>query len=1316
MANSFSASFELDTKNALNSVNKVSASVNSLVSELTKGIELNIDGEAAIKQAERLGDEFNNSLKAVQQTANAQKAALAQLVASGKQGTAEFAKLQKEVLATATESKRLQAALAEVDKQLEEATAGVQDLAEAQQELSPFQKYLQLEVVQAFSEQIGAIGESLSQMAEKGTATRDAMLNLAGKTGATAKEMEALKESAERAFLVGVGESVADAINAMGTAQQALKNFLPQNEIEAFVKGAGGVAQVFDKDINEVINKSRTFVANFGLDGQKSIELISFALQNSGSALDDTLDTLDEYSQLLAEAGFTAEQFVGTLVRGVQAGARDTDKLADAIKETQIRLRAGDYKAAFDEIIAGSSGVEKSLATNIKKIQDQAAQGKITVEQALTSSAELLNKAITDGSISETAANRIATAISGTPAEDLGSNLYSRIFGGGKIDEKQIQEQARAAFAGVSNALAPVNFFEQFTRQIELYATKASEFFAPVIAGAGGALQAVAGIAPAITLVTSNLGILQGVARSAWSAITGPVGIAVAGVAALTAGFIYAYKNVEPFRKAVDDALNSALAIYEQLRPALKQFTEIVMEIGGALKEVFVANMKLTISVFGGLFTAAKNIIGVFFDFGSATDATSKQTSTFGDIIKSVVSVFETGRAVVNGFVEGLKAVSQVVTDAIGALSQGNFAEAASKLFSIGEKAGEAFNKGVSDKANNIEIDKAITRVAEQASNIGTAAAKAVSEASAKGLLQTKQGREEVARQLFEQRNVIVEAIKKEQEQTLLVYGKTEQDKANIRSKFADIEKQVRDDIGKQLTIIDGKNQAEQKKQAKASSTIRSQEAIDAEKELAKQLRDIRTSLLDDTEKQEKQTRKEAYADRLKEIEALEKTANVRATELRKLEEKKLNEDIEDITTKFTVERLKREQDLLVATDVATLRKRLDVQASLAKSQRDELVKQINKLDPRLQAAALADYDAKVFAERSKLTSDIDLAEVRKRALSVAEVEAEARIATIRQTLAEQNKLYDGNTQVQKELARNAEKEIQNIRLEQLKATNEGVRIAYALQTSFAENAFDDQLSIIANIGNNISLALADVVTKQSDGLKALNENYARAIAEQTLTDEQRTAQLEKIVVQTGILIGSQLIATVAAGKDAKKAVLKSAFDILQSLVPVLVAQITGISLASPESVATFGIAGVAKAAALTAVLQGIIAAARSAVGFKEGGYTGDKGTSDVAGVVHGREFVMTADETRKHRGLFEHIHKGGDPYVFMARNMMQSNELSKLSVNSSGAIVRELQRANSRLERVESAQKAVASRFERFTRVDVESHVVITDKRKPLM
>lgn len=58
------------------------------------------------------------------------------------------------------------------------------------------------------------------------------------------------------------------------------------------------------------------------------------------------------------------------------------------------------------------------------------------------------------------------------------------------------------------------------------------------------------------------------------------------------------------------------------------------------------------------------------------------------------------------------------------------------------------------------------------------------------------------------------------------------------------------------------------------------------------------------------------------------------------------------------------------------------------------------------------------------------------------------------------------------------------------------------------------------------------------------------------------------------------------------------------------------------------------------------VASAQSVEGFETGGYTGDGGKKDVAGVVHKGEFVFTKEQTSKNRRLFEEIHKGRDPFL----------------------------------------------------------------------
>lgn len=72
-------------------------------------------------------------------------------------------------------------------------------------------------------------------------------------------------------------------------------------------------------------------------------------------------------------------------------------------------------------------------------------------------------------------------------------------------------------------------------------------------------------------------------------------------------------------------------------------------------------------------------------------------------------------------------------------------------------------------------------------------------------------------------------------------------------------------------------------------------------------------------------------------------------------------------------------------------------------------------------------------------------------------------------------------------------------------------------------------------------------------------------------------------------------------------------------------------------------------ASTLIALAAGFIAAkaqAQAAGGFRHGGYTGEGGTYEPAGVVHKREFVFSQEKTAKYRPLFEAIHKGRDPFI----------------------------------------------------------------------
>jgi hypothetical protein len=113
--------------------------------------------------------------------------------------------------------------------------------------------------------------------------------------------------------------------------------------------------------------------------------------------------------------------------------------------------------------------------------------------------------------------------------------------------------------------------------------------------------------------------------------------------------------------------------------------------------------------------------------------------------------------------------------------------------------------------------------------------------------------------------------------------------------------------------------------------------------------------------------------------------------------------------------------------------------------------------------------------------------------------------------------------------------------------------------------------------------------------------------------------QVISSLIQMGInmainaALGQTMAATATAASIAQAAAIGSAWATPAALV----------------NAATFG----AGAAAGSAALATSVASAKGLTlltGFAEGGYTGDGGKTSIAGVVHGQEYVMNADATRR--------------------------------------------------------------------------------------
>lgn len=208
------------------------------------------------------------------------------------------------------------------------------------------------------------------------------------------------------------------------------------------------------------------------------------------------------------------------------------------------------------------------------------------------------------------------------------------------------------------------------------------------------------------------------------------------------------------------------------------------------------------------------------------------------------------------------------------------------------------------------------------------------------------------------------------------------------------------------------------------------------------------------------------------------------------------------------------------------------------------------------------------------------------------------------------------------------------------------------------DSQIESNSAIIEALNDTISISFAnagDIVSKSLiDNIK-LTEDFGSSIS----------ANWDLMALNVGLSAGKM----VAEGQNAFKAIGTAAFDMLQSLVPIWSAQILGYSLATPQSIASFNTIGLAQWAGLTVLIQGAVAAARSALKLKDGVINlqgAGTGTSDsIPAMLSKGESVINARSTAQNEPYLRYINNGGDMNKLVSMNMNTKNIENLLYTNN---------------------------------------------------
>jgi tape measure domain-containing protein len=189
--------------------------------------------------------------------------------------------------------------------------------------------------------------------------------------------------------------------------------------------------------------------------------------------------------------------------------------------------------------------------------------------------------------------------------------------------------------------------------------------------------------------------------------------------------------------------------------------------------------------------------------------------------------------------------------------------------------------------------------------------------------------------------------------------------------------------------------------------------------------------------------------------------------------------------------------------------------------------------------------------------------------------------------------------------------------------------------TAAEEQAAADRVSVSNQVINELNGQLAAQIQLNAQGsasnIKGLQDQIVaeKQTRREALEDQRKTAK-EKVLIDT--LTQASSITTAAA----------EVFATFAALGPFGV--VAGIAAAT-----------VLVGAFVAAKAQAYAAAGNTGSGFYKGGYTGGTDEREERGVVHGKEFVHTAEKTVKYRTLFEALHTDSPEKIDWSSKYMQA-------------------------------------------------------------
>ena len=520
-----------------------------------------------------------------------------------------------------------------------------------------------------------------------------------GQLGLTEAESAAIGEAAGNLYANAYGESIESNLEPL--AALAKFELVATSDVEGLELAGGRVqdfAQILEVDAFEALTAVNQLVEE-GLsdDYANGLDQILTLAQKSKVPNEELIETFKEYAPNLADAGISFDEFSTVLISGGASSAIEIDKVADAIKEMTLKVDAIEDKN-IKAITEASGLATPEVEALVESLQNGEAGSFQQVVEIMNSIEDPVKRAAFSmeffGNAGEEAANVLLAADFETPFETivggvdaagiaLNDNLKTNLLG-------VLRQGFEPLTAFIGDSVLPrLNDFAKFlldldpaeviAGMLDFIGTLAdgvgtvasfiteNDLLIPILAGLGAVVLSV--VIPAITAGITAMG--------TWIAATAiaaapfvALGLAVAAVAA---GFVLAYQNVEPFRDLVDD-------VVELVSTTAVEAFELFLEIVETVSEFFTDEFFPLFDEFQDVVEPALEYVAALLegDFSKAweagQDVVREAVAGIGRVLRNLVSsatglLARFGPVVVGSIRRGLAGLGAAVRSSFGPAS-----------------------------------------------------------------------------------------------------------------------------------------------------------------------------------------------------------------------------------------------------------------------------------------------------------------------------------------------------------------------------------------------------------------------------------------------------------------------------------------------------------------------------------------------------------------------------------------------------------------------------------------------------------------------